>query len=169
MMKMPNWCYNSATLETQDTAAADDFESYLNALQTRSDDNPIGVLSYFFPRPLEEEDNWYSWNVHNWGTKWDVTDFEWQRDGNAFHLNFDTAWGPPVGVYEHITDNEVWTVDATYEESGMCFVGRYSDGVDETYEYDFDDENWRDHIPEEIVEEFGLDYSYEDYQEMIDE
>ncbi len=64
-----------------------------------------------FSKPLEERlkfigDNWYDWNVRNWGTKWDVAvsdddsypdtelivEEEWS---DRIAYRFNTAWSPP--------------------------------------------------------------------------
>ncbi len=52
--------------------------------------------------------DWYNWNVRNWGTKWDVavsSDDEYPEtntegpitngDNLVVHYNFNTAWSPP--------------------------------------------------------------------------
>ena len=52
--------------------------------------------------------DWYSWNVRNWGTKWDVavhSDKEYSDtnvegpvpngENAVVHYNFNTAWSPP--------------------------------------------------------------------------
>lgn len=47
-------------------------------------------------------DNWYDWAVHNWGTKWDVTDADVVDPApGRFEVRFDTAWAPPVAWAEH--------------------------------------------------------------------
>ena len=44
--------------------------------------------------------NWYAWNVNNWGTKWDV-DAEAERHGDDhLQVRFDTAWSPPYAAIE---------------------------------------------------------------------
>ena len=164
---MPNYCYNSVTLTTEDTAKADAFEAALEALSSDTDNDGAGLFGHFLPRPTEEEDNWYSWNIDNWGTKWEVYGVEWQRDENSFYLNFDTAWSPPIAFYEFIESEEggCWQVDAMYEEPGMSFVGRYADGFDDYQEYDFDNTDWRDSMSEDMIEFADLESRYEDYLE----
>ena len=51
-------------------------------------------------------DNWYDWQTINWGTKWDITDENifTEIDGTTAEYRFDTAWGPPEGVYNHLVD-----------------------------------------------------------------
>jgi len=43
--------------------------------------------------------NWYAWNIDNWGTKWDASVSEVVHDGdNEWRVTFDTAWSPPYPV-----------------------------------------------------------------------
>ena len=33
------------------------------------------LLNWMVPQPnFEGDQDWYNWNVSNWGTKWDITD-----------------------------------------------------------------------------------------------
>ena len=47
-----------------------------------------GLAMLLMPRPQEEEDNWYHWNLDNWGTKWGCYD----QDVEGDQLHFTTAW-----------------------------------------------------------------------------
>ena len=166
---MPNWCYNSVTITIEDSAKADEFENFLSGLHSNKDEDAIGLFEYFLPRPQEEDKNWYGWNIENWGTKWDVHQRNWSRMGHIFELEFDTAWSPPIGVFEQIHQLEGFDVFARYDEPGMCFVGEFSEGEDVSYTYDFDDENWRDYLPEHVIEDFNLENMYEDYLEFVED
>ena len=168
---MPNWCYNNLTLQVQDDQKAEEFEAFLKTLSEADEDATSGLFTYFLPIPDDKESDWYSWRIENWGTKWDVTTPEWERiEDNTFVLSFDTAWGPPTSLYESIYErDDEWEVTAYYSETGMGFVGKFEDGFNELYSYDFEDENWRDDIPEELVEFGGLDYDYDYYLESIEE
>lgn len=70
-----------------------------------------------FSKPIEERlkfngDNWYDWNVRNWGTKWDVgvrdnEDYpetelveEWS---DRLIYRFNTAWSPPLPAIETLS------------------------------------------------------------------
>lgn len=37
--------------------------------------------------------NWYDWNLHNWGTKWDATESSYNQEDKI--LEFQTAWSCP--------------------------------------------------------------------------
>ena len=66
---------------------------------------------------------------------------------------FDSPWGPPIQLYENMLTGD-YEVYAEYYESGMSFVGRYTNGVDESYEYS--DLDSLDNIPEDLVESWGI-------------
>jgi Ferredoxin-like domain in Api92-like protein len=75
-------------------------------------------------------DNWYSWNVENWGTKWDVTPNIWGEDDKSFNFSFDSAWGPPEAFFEHLADQYGIEYSIKYYEPGAGFAGKrsYLDG-----------------------------------------
>lgn len=171
---MPNWCDNSVTLYHEDKSKIDALEEilkkhshdYSGPERTEAE----GVLFHLRPRPDAEEDNWYSWNVENWGTKWDISPMDWNRDDeNTIWMSFDSAWSPPTALYEYLVTEEGWSITAEYQEPGIGFVGKFVDGYDECYEYDFEDEDWRDDIPEDLIDFAGLDQSYEDWKEWRDD
>jgi hypothetical protein len=49
--------------------------------------------------------NWYSWNVNNWGTKWNAYSQELlEQDNYTLKIQFDTAWSPPEPVIARLRD-----------------------------------------------------------------
>lgn len=145
---MPNWCYNSLTIEgsKEDISA---IKEQLNKPFTRQHDqwnpatgqmeltdttytNPVFAFwNIIAPTNIEiynlqkdpnhddsiidfKGDNWYDWNVRNWGTKWDVA----VRDGEDYPetellveedwsdrlgYRFNTAWSPPLQAIETLS------------------------------------------------------------------
>lgn len=77
-----------------------------------------------FKRSMAENNDWYHWNVRNWGTKWDVADsgnttMEW-TDDNSLMYHFETAWSPTFEIFEILT-KEFPTLEFDYafeEETG---------------------------------------------------
>lgn len=69
--------------------------------------------------PMKEQlmfkgDNWYDWNVRNWGTKWDVavshndlypeTELIEEEDwSDRTMYRFNTAWSPPLPAIENLS------------------------------------------------------------------
>jgi hypothetical protein len=122
--------------------------------------------------PIGEWD--YGSAVDRWGTKWDLRDVEWDLDytTQSLSLNFDSAWGPPTTAYDNYTDdNDDMHIEASYYESGMAFVGEYDSGlgIDMSHEVDFSDADWADNIPQNLIDDWGLDYEYEQWQEWNSE
>jgi len=157
---MPNWCMNSLTIKGN--------PDKLFALKEAADRK--GLLQHMVPMPQAylSDDSWYSWRLDKWGTKWDVGEVDADLDGDRLTINFDSAWGPPTEAYEgYVEDNEDMTIEATYYEPGMCFIGRYdsSEELNESFEVDFGDEDWRDEIPQDLIDDWGLDNEYEQWKE----
>lgn len=171
---MPNWCNNSTTI-SGNKEQIDKFEAFLNEKSGKE------WFDFFLPCPKELTDvdspnktdnvneliekyghgDWYSWSVENWGTKWNTDAQDWSRDGDSISFWFDSAWAPPTALYDKITA-EGYDVEAYYLEEGMGFVGKYSEGADEYYEYT-DSESLND-IPEDIVDNWNLRENLEEWE-----
>ena len=164
---MPNWCMNSVVL----TNTKDKIDHLEARLRENNGDEFFNIL---YPRPVEEEENWYGWNVDNWGTKWDasisIENDQLQRlDDETLELRFETAWSPPIAFYRFLSENG-WDVSAKYYEPGIGFIGEYDNSIDDCWEYSYDDEETITAIPEDLLEWSGLwdDYLYwkEDNEEI---
>ena len=163
---MPNWCNNSVTVNG-DTESIDKFQKFL--------DEKSGKEWFDFILPCPEElknteasfhkpsnevlvekyghSDWYTWSLEKWGCKWNCDAQDWDRDGDTITFWFDSPWGPPLNLYEEM-ENQGYEVEAHYHEEGMAFVGKFSYGSDENYEYS--DLESLDDIPEELVEYWGI-------------
>lgn len=157
---MPNWCSNQATIHHSDPLVI------LKITEAFKEGNFFNTILPMPENPTVEHSgvltsmpDWYQWRVQNWGTKWDVG-----GDGSLVEnspteidVSFDSAWGPPIELYQKMVDDLGFTITAQYHEYGMCFYGTFEDGVDSYGEYSKFDE-----IPVGIVNTFGLvDYSEE--------
>lgn len=136
---MPNWCNNSITISgSTDT---------LEPLWEEANKEGSGLLQAMVPMPKDlegttapsEGENWYGWRVNNWGTKWDVDleglEFINNHDGTSCITGwFDSAWSPPIGVYEHFSEMmDNCHIDAYYEEGGMDYAGHWSTDSGDSY------------------------------------
>ena len=142
---MPNWCNNSISI----TGPKDKIKAlYEQACDDANDET--GLLDAMHPMPKElhettapseSGDDWYSWRVSNWGTKWEISseglEFIDNEDGTASIEGwFDSAWAPPIGAYEKFADdNDDCSISASYYEPGMDFGGFWStENGDEYFE-----------------------------------
>lgn len=148
-------------------------------------DKPMGLLAYLMPEPNYEDTDkdvsedkpaqtfpdWYTWRCSNWGTKWDIDIQDWHREDNedgtvTFNFNFDSAWSPPIGVYETISNREGWKVYATYCEGGCSFFGYFEDGED--YCYDIATRTTT-LAPDWLVDDYSWHYDYIEECEQDDD
>lgn len=174
---MPNWCENRIEI----TGPRDLIAEVWNAATTKEDGN--GLLEAICPQPEygEEQEgrmpNWYSWRVTNWGTKWDISSEGLElidnEDGTACITGFaSSAWAPPVeALYYFVEQHEGVSAEIYYFEPGMCFVGSWSsEGVDDYYTYaEYNSKNIRQHVPDYLVDYFGLESMLAEYEEMMEE
>lgn len=152
---MPNWCLNELMLSgpkdlMEELAASGlSLDVLIPCPQELKDttspaEKKIAELNkkkYGYP-------DWYSWQVSNWGTKWDIGPIDGleaehcKDDLYEIRVSFDSAWSPPVEamkkIYERFKDRglNIWM---EYFEPGCCFLGKVTtvDGefIDECEEY----------------------------------
>lgn len=187
---MPNWCNNHVTVEHDNPA------KILGLLRAFRQGR---MFQYIFPMPpdllrdgaasfgganadeydrIRQENqerhgypSWYEFALDRWGTKWDVGNVNdvgsWSRE--RLDLSFESAWSPPIAVYSAM-EEQGYRVSAWYHEPGMSFVGKYSDGQDEYYEYsDSDPDAVRGHIGEDLDDFFGISEMIREFQEENEE
>ena len=129
---MPNWCANNLTVEHDDPAMLDKFVEAFKAKK---------VCETFVGKHPEDAD-WYDWNVANWGTKWDIGGEqcgEPVRDNKRVMVSFDSAWSPPISLYEKLVEDG-FLVHASYFEPGLGFCGTWINGWDNYIDYSTPDE-----------------------------
>lgn len=149
---MPNWCSNNLTIEHEDSGVVDRFVKAYEEGNTCNE---------FIPKPENIGEGWWDFCVSKWGTKWDIGCDNNQshglkptRVGNQVTVTFDSAWAPPIGLYEEL-DDLGFMVSATYFEPGMGFCGKWYDGNDEYYEGGIEN------FPEDLIEEYNMTEFYE--------
>lgn len=122
-------------------------------------------LQEFVPFPNGEWD--YNWCVQNWGTKWDVGGEDAhmvEQDANGVVFNFDSAWAPPTGAYEHLLE-QGFEIIAYYYEPGMAFAGKWENGDDDYYEYGgMTSDQIADELPDDLDETFGISEAVAEYE-----
>lgn len=177
---MPNWCNNTVEISHKDPARmyalveAINEGKFLNHVIPVPEDLQIvaGRLGDGDEqKALEAKEqsnrlkyghaNWYDFCVARWGTKWDVdayekVEFDDQHDRNKITFGFDSAWSPPIGVYEELVE-QGFSVRAYYYEPGMAFCGLWEDGDDLFYEIGgMTSEEVAETIPEDLDSIMGI-------------
>jgi hypothetical protein len=144
---MPNWVYNTLSIEA-DAETIVKIKNQLNASFTTMIDNNlttynnpvIALWNMVKPTDLEAYGNqpdfrdpskllmgkdWYSWNNHNWGTKWDIAVSDEGYSETTMTINeetalgyyFQTAWSPPLPAIKELSlQFPQATISIEYEE-----------------------------------------------------
>lgn len=157
---MPNWCMNKLTVSHTDPAMVDRFENAYN----------LGKACNEF-LPLPEGEDWYNWQINNWGTKWDIgadigTEKEERyglkatRVDNEVSCSFDSAWSPPIGLYGALFTLG-YDVKASYWEPGMAFCGIWHNSFDYYVDYQS-----KDMIPVSLWNEYDMAEFFKDDEEV---
>ena len=179
---MPNWCNNSFSI----TGNTESIRDLWDTAQTAGPDGGFGLLNAIAPMPAalnettapsEDGEDWYTWRVNNWGTKWDVSDegleFIDNGDGTACIQGwFDTAWAPPIAAYEQLADDfDSCVIECSYHEPGMDFAGfwsseggdEYCDNLTEQCELPEDEQS---DLFKRLDEEYNLQEQFEEMKEF---
>jgi hypothetical protein len=166
---MPNWCDNTIKLSHPDTEKMKALAEFI-----KQEKKETGIFNFLRPIPKDQEENWYEWCVENWGTKWDIADYDsdYWEENNTVTLYGNTAWSPPVSLYEYLVE-EGWQIFAMYNEPGVGFCGKFTDeDGDIYYGYDLSDEETLKIIEEsdpDLYDWVGLESELEWYRESQEE
>ncbi len=183
---MPNWCNNFVSIRgpkesLQKLKEAYDNQEFCNAVIPVPEDLKIVAGSVGDPveqAKLEADTrrnievygygNWYDFCVNRWGTKWDIGGdggADLDDDGECLTMSFVSAWSPPTGIYEALTE-QGYTVEAYYYESGMAFCGVYnSEYGDDCYDIsNMSVDEIVDTIPAELDDCMGITEGIREYE-----
>ena len=88
---MPNWVDNRLII----TADEKTIKSIKNKIKFNKNNQPELARS-LYPIPKEEEDNWYEWNIANYGSKWPdcYTEVKNLNHYKQLYFAFESAWAP---------------------------------------------------------------------------
>ena len=187
---MPNWCNNNVSISHSDPAKIEalaeavregNFCKFvipipedLNIVAGRvgDDKDPDQIeLERKTTENLEKygAGNWYDFCTSRWGTKWDVDAYEPSEvkvENGVIEFGFDSAWSPPIGVYQELQE-QGYHVQAQYYEPGMAFVGEWNDGDDIYYDIsNMSADEVRETIGEFLDDNFGVSECIREYEEM---
>lgn len=156
---MPNWCLNNITISHDDPAMVERFQDAYNEGRTCEEFLPV-------PEGYYDNGEWYDYCVNTWGTKWDIGakyddhGLKATRVGNEVSGSFDSAWSPPIGLYEKLVELG-YNVKATYWEPGMAYCGIWDNGYDNYIEYG-QSGNPDEDIPVALWNEYNMDEFFEE-------
>jgi len=122
---MPNWCNNVVNVQTTNVQKLSDL------VEAASEDR---LLSFLVPPPNNYDvpsndpdpvlPAWYTWNVKNWGTKWDINYCEvHEQSPTEVILKFDSAWAPPTEAFIEGASTHGFSFRMHWYEHGLEMLG----------------------------------------------
>ena len=121
----PNWAEIPLTAEDQHEYSFSNPRGEVGELPVMTDHKMLGK-GLRFASTDQQDDRWYNWRVHHWGTKWDCYDLTISEDDmpNGFEASFNTAWSPPEDICNALKEKfEGMSVSWFYDEPGMEVAG----------------------------------------------
>ena len=191
---MPNWCNNVVEIGHEDPAKLKALVEAYNDAKFCSFAIPVPASLNIVagrvgddadPKQIELEaqeksnlevhgySNWYDFCVNEWGTKWDVGGdgdrIELEEGQDNTTLDFDSAWAPPLGVYEALMA-QGFSVRAYFYESGMCFAGIFDENGEDFYELnDMRSDEVADALPKDLDNMFCISEGIAQWEEDNEE
>ena len=170
---MPNWCTNNLIVSGDIGSVFyfnNDFKGQPSPKQQYGYKRLEDRYCFNAIRPMPEGVDWYDWSVENWGTKWDIYHYGFNKHdieilslsatAEAFY-SFDTAWAPPEAFVEYASKlypNLVFTLN--YFEGGMMFAGSTTYRNGNVIDYDF-----REGDPKQVID-LALNLELEDHDNL---
>jgi hypothetical protein len=191
---MPNWCNNVVEIGHEDPAKLKALVEAYNDAKFCSYAIPVPESLHIVsgrvgddndPKQIELETQekanlaahgyatWYDFCVNEWGTKWDVGGdgdrIELEEGQDNTTLDFDSAWAPPLGVYQALMA-QGFSVRAYFYESGMCFAGIFDENGEDFYELnDMRSDEVADTLPKDLNDVFCISEGIAQWEEDNEE
>ena len=116
-------------------------------------------------------EDWYRWQIDNWGTKWDAssTCIE-ELDDNNFDLKFNTAWSPPIYWFEKVIPMyPQLEFDLIFDEESQDYCGRMT-GREGEIDLQVGKPYFTDHEEKRVIYDMSKGkWKYEDSGELIED
>ena len=116
-------------------------------------------------------EDWYRWQIDNWGTKWDAKDtIVEQLDETNFNVRFNTAWSPPIDWFEKVIPMyPQLEIDLIFDEESQDYCGRMT-GKDGEIDLQVGKPYFTDENDNRVI--YDMDkgqWKYEDSGQLIDD
>jgi hypothetical protein len=139
VQKHDNWNSETREMEVKDFTYNNPvfaFHNIYNHLQAGISDEEYIKQPDHSKSPLDfSGNNWYDWNVTNWGTKWDVAvhdDKEYsdtelmEETETSLAYRFNTAWSPPMPAIAKLSEQYPTLVFTLSYEEETGWGGEYN-------------------------------------------
>jgi hypothetical protein len=95
------------------------------------------ILSQF-QREVETKQDWYHWNIREWGTKWEIDGAQLLVEEGKLKYAYSTAWSPPIQAIDKLAEMfPTLSFHSRFIDENDCFAGEvFWESGEQTYEHD---------------------------------
>ena len=111
--------------EAEDNSIEEDIETVITTIkEVLAEPFDVQEMVREFQESLEVGQDWYHWNIREWGTKWEISNASYESSPNRLVYSFCSAWSPPVSAIGRLAEmfpDLVFTV--RFLDEGDNFAG----------------------------------------------
>ena len=111
---MPNWCYNSISIEGEPQKMKSLIE-VINIFQKQEGKEKMGLMRCLIGLPPDvkmsdyNNQGWYETNIAWFGTKWDFPNdydinIDISEDNTQVVIGVSSAWSPPINAFQRVAE-----------------------------------------------------------------
>ena len=111
--------------EAKDNSIEEDIETVITTIkEVLAEPFDVQEMVKEFYESIEVGQDWYHWNIREWGTKWEISNASYESSPNRLVYSFCSAWSPPVSAIGRLAEmfpDLVFTV--RFLDEGDNFAG----------------------------------------------
>ena len=137
-IRQQEWLQRKERTDNEPVSAGAVVNTLVEKLQEASQ-NPTVFQEAYNKFVFEREfgDDWYHWNIRNWGTKWEISDVVVERQNDTtLRYGFQTAWSPPESALTSLAEQypEITMTLRCHDEGDMFAAEIHWNGGKQTFE-----------------------------------
>lgn len=91
-----------ASAGIEPTQIGEVIEVIKGALESKTFDMQESMAQFY--QDIATGQDWYHWNIREWGTKWEISDASYTATPNKLVFCYQTAWSPPVSALDKLAE-----------------------------------------------------------------
>ena len=91
--------------EAKDNSIEEDIETVITTIkEVLAEPFDVQEMVKEFYESIEVGQDWYHWNIREWGTKWEISNASYEASPNRLVYSFCSAWSPPVSALDKLAE-----------------------------------------------------------------
>ncbi len=91
-----------ASANIEPTQIGEVIEVIKGAIEKKTFDMQESMAQFY--EDIATGQDWYHWNIREWGTKWEISNATYVATPNKLVFSYATAWSPPVSALDKLAE-----------------------------------------------------------------